>query len=71
MSVCYVIPVILSGGLIFDELQRYASNYGTGTDSGVLQFVCFEDFALVNNSRKHLVRACAVHSIVEGGTQHP
>ena len=39
--------------------------------SGALHFVCFEDFALVNNSRKYLVRACAVNIIVEGGTQHP
>ena len=69
--VCYVIPVSLNGSLIFDELQRYVSNYDTETNSDPLHFVCFEDFALVNNSCKYLVRACAVHSIVEDGTQHP
>jgi hypothetical protein len=69
--VCYVIPVSFSGSLILYELQRYVSNCGTGTNSGALHLVYFEDFALVNNSRKYLVRACAVHIIVEGGTQHP
>jgi hypothetical protein len=33
--------------------------------------VCCEDFGLLNNFRKYLAQACAVHTIEGDGTQHP
>jgi hypothetical protein len=69
---CYVIAVVIFiGSMIVDELWRYVSNSGTGTNSGELHVMCCEDFALVNNFGKYLVQACAVHTIEGGGTQHP